>query len=193
MTAAELAHSNSMLSTDPRSVERALERLQAGDWHAYLFAHFHRSVYADILWQIQDEIEDAKAYWSLVGRAWVACDNAFQHFYIWCLLLLTPRPHREFMMSEDERKTFEALPTKLTIYRACNRYSKHGLSWTLDKAFAEHFAEKRHSFAFPKGVPKSARPRVIEKVIDKSDAIAYFNSRKESEIVTCKFLKKGSL
>jgi hypothetical protein len=193
MTATELAHSEYIISTDPRTVKEALESLEAGDWHSYLFANFHRSVYAPILWQIQGEIEDDKVYWSLVGRAWVGCDNAFQHFCTWLLLFSSRRPHREVLMSEDERKTFDTLPEKLTIYRACNRYSKHGFSWTLDKAFAKHFAEKRHFFAFPKGVLKSVKPTVIEKVIDKGDAIAYFNRRKESEIVTCRFLKKGSL
>jgi len=193
MTAAELAHSKYIISTDPRTVKEALESLEAGDWHKYLFANFHRSVYAPILWQIQGEIEDDKVYWSLVGRAWVACDNACQHFYTWALLLLSKRLHREFMMSKDERKTFDALPEKLTIYRGCNRYSKRGFSWTLDKAFAKHFAEKRHFFAIPKGVTKRVRPIVIERVINKSDAIAYFNRRKESEILTFKFLKKRSL
>ena len=97
-------------------------------------------------------------------------------------------------MSKEDRKTFESLPETLTIYRGCNSHSKHGLSWTLDKAFAQHFAEKRHCFWFTKKMKaKFVTPRVIERTIHKSEAIAYFSTRKESEIVTFKFLRKGSL
>ena len=97
-------------------------------------------------------------------------------------------------MSEEDRKTFECLPETLTIYRGCNSHSKHGLSWTLDKAVAERFAERRHAFWFTKkGKAKFVKPQVIERVIHKSEAVAYFSGRQESEIITYRFLKKGSL
>jgi hypothetical protein len=198
-TAIELATSGLAIFSSPKSDARRIQLVENGEWDKFLFGHFHRSQSAYVLWQIQNELDD-RTYWSLLGRAWCNSDNNWQDLWRWVSMFWAERPHKEHVMSEEDREVLASLPETLTIYRGCNAHSKHGLSWTLDKEFAERFSRERHGFWFPadkdgnlKDGMYRARPRVYERTITKSDAIAYFGARQESEIITTKFLREGTL
>lgn len=196
--AIELATSELAIFNSPKAEARRIQLVENNEWEKFLFGHFHRSQSAYVLWEIQNELDD-RTYWSLLGRAWCNSDNNWQDLWRWVLMFLSERPHRESLMSEQDRDVLASLPETLTIYRGCNTHSKHGLSWTLDKEFAERFSRERHGFWFPTDKDGNlkdghlARPRVYERTIMKSDAVAYFGERQESEIVTTKFLREGTL
>jgi len=161
-----------------------------GNWESYLFGHFHRSLYAYVLYEMSDEILDDKAYWKIVGQAWVGCDNNTEDMMRWMSLLFSDRPCKECIMADYDKKVYDALPEVMTVYRGCNKYTKHGMSWTLDRAVAEKFRRTRHCIWVPRtrsgklGKFVTPRTRILEMTIPKSAVIAYFGDRDESEILT---------
>jgi hypothetical protein len=98
-------------------------------------------------------------------------------------LFNTNKPNRNSMMTHKELKFLNSLDDKITIYRGMSQIEadnkKYGLSWTLDKAIAEKFANgyihNYNSYRLDK--------TVVELVIDKKDVVAYFDGREEKEII----------
>jgi hypothetical protein len=80
------------------------------------------------------------------------------------------------MMDEEELEFFKNLPDEITIYRGYRkRKNKKGLSWTLSKERAEWFSRR-----FARTDSEAA---VVKRVVKKSQVLAYFNGRKEDEIL----------
>ena len=80
-------------------------------------------------------------------------------------------------MTADEHAALDAMPDEIQIWRGCEREAHiHGMSWTIDKNWAEWFATRRQRPHAPRVVLASAFCR-------KSDVLAYFTNRNESEIV----------
>lgn len=124
------------------------------------------------------EIEgaDDKTFWTCLAAVWTNGEAPWANRKLFLQLFNAPRPHREYLMDADERKTFKKLPDELTIFRGFGGDRGKGLSWTLDREKAVWFAKRFHAV--------HGRPgRIIEGVCNKVDVIAHFTSRKESEIV----------
>lgn len=75
------------------------------------------------------------------------------------------------LMNKNEIEILNNLPDKIKIYRGSDIKHKKGFSWTIDINIAEKFA-KRYENGF-----------IYEMLIDKSEIIAYFDDRKEKEIL----------
>lgn len=87
------------------------------------------------------------------------------------------------LMNEDQKKFYHLLPETVTIYRGMTekerRSGDYGISWTLDKAMASFFAFKYiRNYAFA-NEPKC----VLELSVPKTRIIAYWNERREQEII----------
>ena len=78
-------------------------------------------------------------------------------------------------MSEQERACLAALPDTLTVYRGYDRRNRSGWSWTLRGACR---VVREAILATPRERSAGRGRRVA-----KSDIIAYFAERQESEIV----------
>ncbi|MEF9924677.1 MAG: hypothetical protein RR854_08915 [Muribaculaceae bacterium] len=82
-------------------------------------------------------------------------------------------------MTVEEREHFNSLPQKLTVYRGMSlkEYESgyYGISWTLSRDVADKFSKSIRS-GNNNGV-------VVEAVADKDNCIAFFNERKEEEII----------
>lgn len=93
--------------------------------------------------------------------------------------------NKEYLMTESEKKHFDQLPKRFTIYRGVRdeKYCK-GISWTTNQEKARWFSKrfaKNQSFLY-----------AVE--IDKESAFAYLNSRGEDEIIiNRKALEKCSI
>lgn len=83
---------------------------------------------------------------------------------------------KKVLMTEEDYIVYESLPEILTVYRgiAVGR-NPQGLSWTQNHSTAEWFS-KRFDTDTKKGYIQKA-------VINKSQALAYFNTRNEDELV----------
>jgi hypothetical protein len=107
------------------------------------------------------------------GNVWQDSENIWQHRPAW-LSIWTGLADRWAAMEEEEQAAFAKFPNRLKIFRGCCGRPTNGLSWTMDQSKAEYFA---HRFS------EWGPPFVASGWIFKDDVFAYFNGRKESEIV----------
>ena len=121
---------------------------------------------------------------NLLGKNWVLLENVSADINVRkrSVIDLLSAATKEEIMTDGELKTYKSFPKILTIYRGCDkREALKGLSWTLSKDTAIFFAERFGNK--DKGQMYSAE-------IDKENALAYFNSRGEQEVVVdYRFLK----
>lgn len=90
------------------------------------------------------------------------------------MVSLFKKANKQYLMEEDDYKTYLELPDKITIYRGVRspKYKK-GLAWSLDKDIATWFATRFESDEY----------YLYEVEIDKKEILAYFNDRDEQEII----------
>ena len=129
-----------------------------------------------------------EVYWKTIAHCYTSSNLGHSKNNIISYYLDNKRPNRHFLMDEDERKFLAELPDEITIYRGCSKKeinsNKIRYSWTLDKKVAEFFAYEYTNVGLTQSIGKVKSDfDVIEKTINKSEVIAYFNGRKESEIL----------
>ena len=112
-------------------------------------------------------------YWTLLAHVWTDTENAWQYRERWVELYESKRPMRHALMDDEESKEYDALPDMVTIYRGCQKgINEDGLSWTLDKKKAQWFATRYQKDGI-----------VLERTVPKSQIIAYYAGRGESEVI----------
>lgn len=155
-------------------VKKALEE---HNYDRYVFLH-ERPYRIDAFIKIQNLLQDV-TYWELLSAVWIDTENMWQHLDDWKILLTSLRPHKEMLMTEEERQFKDNLKNRVQIYRGCELgVNEIGLSWTLSKEKAEWFANR-----FGKNGIVRERP------INKPEIIAYINARGEQEIIVKPFIK----
>ena len=114
----------------------------------------------------------------LFADAWVATENPNQdaNCSISYLTKLIKRCDKHYLMTSEDYEVYQNLPEQFTIYRgvAVGR-ARNGLSWTRNKEKAIWFANRFNT--------KDKSGYLLTTVINKSDVLAYFNTRGEEEIV----------
>ena len=95
----------------------------------------------------------------------------------------SPLIKRKHLMEKKDRKLFDKLPSKLTIYRgmseAESKSGDFGISWTLKKTIAEQFAKQYlHNYD-----SYDQNHLVKELTVNKEDVLAYYGGRSEEEII----------
>ena len=126
------------------------------------------------LYEVREQIADAD-YWRLVREAWIDSENIWESEDHWIELLMADRPHPELIMEAEDRQALEQTPEILTVYRGYHLSGREvGVSWTLDEDRAVWFAKRE----VVSGLALLASGRVA-----KSEVIALFSERDESEIV----------
>lgn len=122
--------------------------------------------------QIAHHLSDTK-YWSILSGIWTDTENQWQNLEQWKELLSANRSSRHYLMDESEVQLLNSLPEFVKIYRGCVKgLNEDGLSWTLDKAKAEFFANRF-----------SKEGIILEREIPKSEIIAVLTGRGESEVI----------
>jgi len=123
-----------------------------------------------------------KGYWYTLRHAYIGSDWLDQVPIEWKRIFFSSsKPHREFLMNEDEQKFHNSLPGRFSIYRGMSIQEKEsgnfGVSWSLDEERANFFANDyiRHTVKYEKIVHS------IE--VKREDIIAYFNERHEQEVI----------
>ena len=124
-----------------------------------------------------------RLYWYALSKAYTGSDDLFSYRHDVRLAFESSEPEREYLMIKSERTRLENLPNKLKIFRGMTereRDSKEfGLSWTLDREVAEFLATK-----YPRNISTQGEKKLVHEIeINKSDVIALFASRRESEII----------
>ncbi|MBL7847281.1 MAG: hypothetical protein JNL40_07425 [Cyclobacteriaceae bacterium] len=131
----------------------------------------------------------SKGYWYALGRVYTTC-NCVDSISITekRRLFYDYRPHREYLMTSDERRFLDARAKKVTLYRAMSinerESGEFGISWTLNKAVAEFYAYKYQGYE----LHRQEEERVVHSVTaEKENLIAYFKGRKEKEVIYVHF------
>jgi hypothetical protein len=151
-----------------KDLDRALDEK---NFSQVVFLH-ERPYRLQAFMQIAHNLSDKK-YWSILSDIWTDTENQWQNLGAWKRLLSSQRYHRHSLMDDTEIQLLNSLPELVTIYRGCVKgQNEDGLSWTLDKAKAEFFANRF-----------SKEGIILEREIPKSEIIAVFTGRGESEVV----------
>lgn len=118
-----------------------------------------------------DQITDDSNYWNFLGTAWKA-GGSFENQSQWIELFQSKRRNRQKIMKTSERREFSRLPKVVTAYRAYTDENElnNSICWSLDQKFVKQYAEKTGRM-------------IAERKFDKSNIFAYFNRRRESEIL----------
>lgn len=120
---------------------------------------------------------DDKSYWQILAAVWVHQEQLWRNRKLYLQLFQSPRPQRQFLMTAAERRKLDGMPDEFPVYRGFIGKRGMGLSWTTDRAKAEWFARR---FA---ALTHLGQPRLMEGKAKKQDVLAYFNGRKEKEVV----------
>jgi hypothetical protein len=155
------------------ALENLKEAEEAKDWPRWISIHAE-PFQVDAFAKAGDRLDD-RQYWEFMGDVFTSSEVIWQQKSLVRKLLTAPRPGRDFIMSDVERETLAGLPDTLTVYRGYAFTNRKGWSWTIDRDKAVWFAKR---FAILDG-----KAMVLDGTCQKSDVIAYFSRREESEIL----------
>jgi hypothetical protein len=160
------------------------QRLRDGDFHGYLWM-FPSEQRIEPFLRIISRLSPVQ-YWTLLREVWIMTEVVHEHRQQWLRLFQSKRPHREALMTPKEHKALARLPDEIEIYRGCvTENGVLGLAWTLDSKRAEFFTkyacEARRGLLTPRY--QGTTPIVVAATCRRSDVLAHFIERKESEII----------
>jgi len=157
-----------------QKVDAVASALEEQRWSSYIYLH-EKPYRVDAFIEVADELGN-KDYWELLASVWTGSENIWQNIDSWVSLWNSTRPNRELAMTENDRDELAAYPDTFTVYRgALFDENEQGMSWTSDYDKAKWFSTR---FAGEGDVPV-----VVERVINKSEVLAYLSGRGESEVV----------
>jgi len=165
---------NAMLNESFRKKKALAEKcLEEKDYRAYVWLH-ERPFRVYAIQGIEEEVKSDgfRFWWSLLGMVWQDSENIWQNRDFWNHNLDVEGPKVGFM-DRIEEDALAKLQFPLTVYRGHQRQNKWGLSWSLMKPKARWFATRYDVECGD----------VTEIVVEREDALAYFISRGEEEIV----------
>lgn len=154
------------------------QALLSKNWGSFVFMH-ERPYRIEALIEAQGSglCDDPKTHWSLVGDVWTDSENICQFMDEWKEIWDCGVEKRHLVMSADERKALKAMPTFIDVWRGVGfKSSVNGMSWTVDRGKAIWFANRYSA-------DKNRTPMLVSGRVQKSDVIAHFMGRNESEIV----------
>lgn len=111
----------------------------------------------------------------IMHEVWISVENINNNVNVSPMetLKMLRKCNQKYLMGQENYEVYENLPDTFVVYRGLQENAQEdGLSWTLSKDVAEWFANRFDN-----------EGEIIEKVIHKSEVIAYFDDRDEEEIV----------
>lgn len=164
---------NKMINQQYKHKKTSIQKyLENGEWSGYIFMH-ERPYRMDAFRDIRDDLS-GEEYWSTLKDIFIDSENISQNYDDWDELLNCERSGKEYFMDDDDRKSFDALPDKLTIYRGFkDKNSENGFSWTLNLKKAIWFADRFNDDG----------SYVAKATVSKKDIIGYTDSRNEDEVI----------
>lgn len=156
--------------------EECSKALKEDNWHSYVWLH-ERPYRLDAFFDCVDHGLDGEEYWKLLSSIWTDSENIHQQLDEWRAAWESNTYGRKAVMDEDDQKAFDALPEEFEVWRGYTvEAGKLGMSWTVDRDKAKWFG---YRFSHAEHRP----PRIAHGRVKKSEVLAYFGGRNESEIV----------
>jgi hypothetical protein len=120
---------------------------------------------------------DDATYWELLAYIWTEQEQLWPNRALLLKLFKSPRSERDKLMTKAEHRALAKLPDSFPLYRGFIGRRGDGLSWTTSKKKAIWFAKR---FAV---LTHLGQPKLFSGEASKSDVLAYFSGRGESEVV----------
>lgn len=155
-------------------VDALAAALQQRNWTQYLL-FYERPYRIEAFYNVMSLMEPWE-YWEQLGRLWIDSENIREFPELWEDLLRSDIPHRQSIMTDEERDALDELPETFIIYQGHTNIRDDGWSWTTEKSVAVWFARRFASM-------EECEPRLTTALVEKRNVIAYFLGRNESEIV----------
>lgn len=157
------------------------EYLASGDYSGAI-ALTERPYRLDRFMDFMDDIAGTEEFCKLAADVWIDSENIHRNLDEWReVWSMVGSSNREWLHENQEWEAFQSLPERFEIYRGIGiEGAVRGLSWTTDVDKARWFADRNTNLA---GVDIEAEPILLTGTVNKSDVIAYFLQRGESEIV----------
>lgn len=111
----------------------------------------------------------------IMHEVWISVENINNNVNVSQMetLKMLRNCNKKYLMGQENYEAYENLPDTFTVYRGLQENAQEdGLSWTLSKDVAEWFASRFENDG-----------EIIEKIVYKTEVIAYFNDRDEEEII----------
>lgn len=111
----------------------------------------------------------------IMHEVWISVENINNNVNVsqMEILKMLRKCNPKYLMGQENYGVYENLPDTFTVNRGLQENAQEdGLSWTLSKDVAEWFASRFENDG-----------EIIEKIVHKTEVIAYFNDRDEEEIV----------
>jgi hypothetical protein len=128
---------------------------------------------------LQNDLKD-KDYWTVLGECYVMSSFSHSNYSNIITFFQSKRSDRINIMTEEEKFEFDSLPDEIKIYRGCSEHEiksgNYRFSWTTKKSVAQFFAKRNAEI-------HSVKSSVVMKKIRKADVFAFFNRRKEFEVL----------
>lgn len=139
------------------------------------FMHILRAPYLPAFFKYTKHLLSAFDYSSFLGSMWTIVEfpNVDDNITVPEFVRIFRRAEKALLMDDDELRHYLDLPEEITVYRGIRgRGSLKALSWTIDIAQAEWFAQRW-----------GTNGKVYSAQISREDVLAVFTSRGESELV----------
>lgn len=139
----------------------------------------------DVFLKIKERL-NGENYWYALRRSYETSDNLLKFSEIIKECFLKNEPQKKYLMDSEELEYFNSLPNEIKIYRGMTenelKQENFGCSWTLKKEIADFFAN-----TYCRNFDTRHLKKVVHEItIKKGEAIAFFNSREEFEIIYIK-------
>ena len=115
-------------------------------------------------------IQDDSAYWQLLAAIWIDSEACTPNLDKWIILFSSKRRNRHKLMKKKDREYWHSLPKTVQAFRAINDNEDidKAISWSLDvNVCARLYPSKR----------------IEVRYFPKKQIIAFFNRRREMEII----------
>lgn len=109
-------------------------------------------------------------YWELLRTVWVLCGTK-ERLPIFRKLFSSTKRSRYYFSTPEEAKRLRELPDPVIAYRAVNENEQDGISWTISKEYAEHYAKSY------------GNRKVVQRSFPKSAIFAFIERNKEEELI----------
>ena len=120
----------------------------------------------------------AWAFWTPFLMNWSCCDDSWKYQKRVAELLQQKSTEISPILfyNKDAREFYDGLSDRVEVYRGCHRSRVTGLSWTIDQAVANGFADGHRGIHYPD-------PVVAVAEINKADILSVFVDRQECEVL----------
>lgn len=117
-------------------------------------------------------------FWPVFHGTWSHCDGTWHlrhRLHADLLRHHARRPGIDYLQAEG-RAWFDGLPDPVPVLRGCSRQRVKGMSWTVERAVAERFAQGHRGIRVPSPIIASA-------LVPKTAIFGVYVERQEAEIV----------